>query len=90
VAPRVEITAAGGEVIVLDVPDDGFPDPGLLTDLGDGETGLLALGRQGVTDAHAHTPPLLVIALGAGRMTKCRGRRCGRRGSFCQYPHPVS
>src|SRR5256885_13315777 len=60
--------------------DDGFPDAGLLTDLSNGETGLLALGCQGVTDAHAHTPPLLVIALGAGRMTKCRSeeRRVGK------------
>jgi hypothetical protein len=56
VAAGVEIAAAGGEVIVLDVPDDRFPDPGLLADLGNGETGLTACVRQGFTDAHAAPP----------------------------------
>ena len=52
----VEVTAAGGEVVLLDVPDDRFPDPGLLADLADGETGLTAGFRQGFADAHAPPP----------------------------------
>ena len=52
----VEVAAAGGEVVLLDVPDDRFPDPGLLADLGDGETGLTAGIRQAFADAHAAPP----------------------------------
>src|SRR5689334_3160278 len=53
VPASVEVTAAGGEVVLLDVPDDRFPDPGLVADLGDAETGLTTGFRQGFTDAHA-------------------------------------
>ena len=56
VAAGVEVAAAGGEVTVLDTPDDRFPDTGSLTDLGNCETGLVACLRQGVTDAHTAPP----------------------------------
>ena len=57
VPPGVEVAAAGREVVLLDAPDDGFPDPGPVCDLRHGETSLAACLRQGVTDAHA-APPL--------------------------------
>src|SRR6185312_5758357 len=58
VAAGVEVTAARGKVVLLDVPDDRFPDPGLMADLADGETGLTAGFRQAFADAHArlHVP----------------------------------
>jgi hypothetical protein len=37
-------------------PDDRFPDPGPLTDLGNAQTGPLARLRQGCTDGHAAPP----------------------------------
>ena len=37
-------------------PDDRFPDPGLVADLADGETGLTAGFRQAFADAHAAPP----------------------------------
>src|SRR5208283_5513837 len=52
VPARVEVAAARGEVVLLDVPDDRFPDPGFPAHLGDGETGLTARVRQGFADAH--------------------------------------
>jgi len=58
VAPRVEVAAAPGVVVALNPPDDRFPDPGPLTDLGNGETGSLARSRQGCTDRHAAPPQL--------------------------------
>ena len=42
----------------LNPPDDRFPDPGPLTDLGNGETGSLARVRQGSTNRHAAPPQL--------------------------------
>ena len=56
VSPSVEITTAGREVAALDSPDDRLPDAGLLTDLRNGETGLAARLRQGITNAHAAPP----------------------------------
>ena len=38
-AASVGVTAACGEVIFLDSPDDRFPDAGLVADLAHGETG---------------------------------------------------
>jgi hypothetical protein len=75
-AARVEVAAAAGEVIGLDAPDDRFPDPGLLADLGDSETGLTPSFRQRVSDAHA-APPLAFVAISptpasAGNITQCR------------------
>src|SRR5262249_17836576 len=72
VAAGVEVAAAGGEVIMLDATDDRLPDTGPLADLRNGETGLAAALRQGVTDAHA-APPLLL-------------RRCCRPGMRPQWP----
>src|SRR5438046_1942946 len=60
VAPGVEVATTRRVVIVLDAPDDRFPDAGPLTDLGDGETGLVTRFRQGFTDGHAAPPPLCV------------------------------
>jgi hypothetical protein len=57
VATGIEVAAAGGEVIMLDAPDDRLPDAGALADLRNGETGLAAGLHQGITDAHA-APPL--------------------------------
>ena len=54
----VEIAATRGEIAALDPPDDRLPDAGSLTDLRNGETGLTARPRQGITNAHA-APPLL-------------------------------
>src|SRR5262249_1671982 len=59
VAAGVEVAAAGGEVIMLDATDDRLPDTGPLADLRNGETGLAAGLRQGVTAAPAAPPPLL-------------------------------
>ena len=39
VATGIEVAAAGGEVIMLDAPDDRLPDAGPLADLRNGETG---------------------------------------------------
>ncbi len=58
VPPRVEIAAAPGVVVALDPPDDRFPDPGPLTDLGNGKTGSLARFRQSCTNRHAAPPQL--------------------------------
>jgi hypothetical protein len=55
--PGVEIPAAGGEIVVLDPPDDCLSDAGSLANLRNGETRLAARICQGVTNAHA-TPPL--------------------------------
>ena len=57
-SPGVEVAATRGEIVALDSPDDRLPDAGSLTDLRNGETGLAARLRQGITNAHA-TPPLL-------------------------------
>jgi len=39
VPPGVEVAAARAVVVLLDAADDGFPDAGLLADLGHGKTG---------------------------------------------------
>ena len=96
VAPGVEITAAGAEVVngqvpfswprtevvALDVPDDCFPDTGLLADLRDSEAGLASCMCQGVTDIHP-PPPVPVSP---------RSARGGRGG--CNRPvgglHPLA
>jgi hypothetical protein len=57
VPPGVEVPAASAIVVVLDAADDGFPDAGLLADLGHGETGPAARFRQVFADAHAAPPP---------------------------------
>src|SRR5262249_23502537 len=46
----------GREVALLDGGDNRFPDPGSLTYLSNGETGLPSRIRQGVTDAHEAPP----------------------------------
>src|SRR5205814_1947058 len=56
----VKVAAAGGKVVLLDVPDDRFPDPGLVADLADGETGLTAGFCQAFADAHASLHVLAV------------------------------
>src|SRR5262249_23226026 len=58
VPPGVEVATTGRVVVVLDAPDDRFPDTGPLADLGNGESGPVARFRQGFTDDHA-APPLL-------------------------------
>jgi hypothetical protein len=78
VAPGVEIIAAGAEVVVLDVPDDCFPDTGLLADLRDGEAGLASCMCQGVTDIHPATSRTRRPAIRAGG----RGD-CNRRSAAC-------
>src|SRR4029077_250041 len=55
----VKVAAAGGEVVLLDIPDDRFPDPGLMADLADGETGLTAGSRKSFADAHARLHVLI-------------------------------
>ncbi len=60
VPARVEVTAAGRVVPPLDPADDRLPDARPLANLRDGETGLTARARQGVTDAHA-TPPSIML-----------------------------
>ena len=94
VPPRVEVAAAPGVVVAFDPPDDRFPDPGLLTDLGNGETGSLARFRQGRTDGHAAPPqlchPAYPLRPGGGairphhftRPSRWIGRSC-RRGRRC-------
>ena len=72
VPPRVEVAAAPGVVVALDPPDDRFPDPGPLTDLGNGETGSLARFRQGCTNRHAAPPQLCRPAY------RPRGQEAGR------------
>ena len=57
-SPGVEVAATRGEIVALYSPDDRLPDAGSLTDLRNGETGLAARLRQGITNAHA-APPLL-------------------------------
>jgi hypothetical protein len=57
--PGIEVAAARGEIAALDPSDDRLPDAGSLTDLRNGETGLAARLRQGITNAHA-APPLLI------------------------------
>src|SRR5215469_4861147 len=54
----VEVATARRVVIVLDVIDQGLPDPGPLADLGDGKAGPATRLRQGLADAHGTTPPL--------------------------------
>ncbi len=56
-ATGVKIAAARRVVVVLDPGDDRFPDPGLLADLGNGETGLTSRLGEGFSDAHT-APPL--------------------------------
>jgi hypothetical protein len=58
VPPRVEVAATPGIVVALDPPDDRFPNPGPVTDLGKGETGSLARVRQVCTNRHAAPPQL--------------------------------
>ncbi len=56
VPPGVEVATTGGVVAVFDSPDDRFPDPGPLTDLGNTQTGPLARHCQGFTDGHPRLP----------------------------------
>ena len=56
-AADVEVTAAGGVVVLLDAPDDGGPDPGPAADLTDAETQPATRVSQHLADAHA-PPPL--------------------------------
>jgi hypothetical protein len=72
VPARIEVSAAGGEVVPFDPPDDRLPDPGPLADLCDGETRLVPCCCQGLTDADA-APPLPDRAAARPR----RGDRCG-------------
>ena len=72
VPPRVEVAAAPGVVVALNPPDDRFPDPGPLTDLGNGETSSLARFRQSCTDQHAAPPQLSRPAY------RPRGQEAGR------------
>jgi hypothetical protein len=58
VPARVEVCAAGGEVVRFDPPDNCLPDPGLLADLGNGETSLAPCRCQDLTDAHARNRAL--------------------------------
>ena len=74
-APRVEVTAAGRVVVLLDAPDDVLPDPGALTDLGHGEPGMAAGRRQRRADAQARLPTRRAIP----------GQRKGCRGSMPAY-----
>src|SRR5262245_27228436 len=62
VPTSVEVPAARREVVLLDGPDDRFPDPGPLTYLRDGETGLTSRVRQGFTNAHA-VPPANIVSI---------------------------
>jgi hypothetical protein len=81
VPPRVEVAAAPGVVVALDPPDDRFPDPGPLTDLGNGETGSLARFRHDCTYRHSAPPHL--CRLGYRR----RGQEAGRsRPSLHAFP----
>ena len=57
VPARIEVSAAGGEVIRFDSADDPLPDAGLLADLGGGEASLAPRRCQDRTDAHATPPP---------------------------------
>src|SRR5712691_1744701 len=57
VPARIEVCAAGGEVVPFDPPDDRLPDPGSLADLRNGQTSLAPCGCQDLSDAHA-APPL--------------------------------
>src|SRR5215472_18362852 len=72
VTARVEVTATCRKVAALDPPDDRLADAGLLADLRNGETGLAARLRQGITNAHA-APPL--TASTAGRRGSARSGR---------------
>src|SRR6185437_15196080 len=60
VAAGIEVTAASGEVVALDAPDDRLPDAGALAYLRHGHSGLAASRCQCVTNGHA-TPPRLLI-----------------------------
>lgn len=57
VPARVEVSAAGREVVPLDPPDDGLPDPGPLADLRNGRASPLPGRGQDLADAHP-APPL--------------------------------
>src|ERR1700733_5180961 len=57
VPARIEVSAAGGEIVPFDPSDDRLPDPGPLADLRDGETSLPPCRCQDLADAHA-APPL--------------------------------
>jgi hypothetical protein len=82
VPPRVEIAAAPGVVVALDPPDDRFPYPGPLTDLGNGDTGSLARFRQGCTDRHTAPPQLCRPAY------RPRGQEARRsRPIISRHPH---
>jgi hypothetical protein len=96
VPPRVEVAAALGVVVFLDLPDDRFPDAGLQADLGYGQVGLAPRLRQGFTDRHA-MPPLLCrrthapAALTARREWVVPVLPCphARHGIGIPYPNPV-
>ncbi len=75
VAAGVEVTAARGKVVLLDVPDDRFPDPGLMADLADGETGLTAGFRQAFADAHARLHVLMSRYQENGAIPESGGHR---------------
>ena len=65
----VEVAAAPGVVVALDPPDDRFPDPGPLTDLGNGETGLLTK-----PDSTALADAAIGLLLDAERRTRMAAR----------------
>ena len=56
-AADVEVTTAGGVVVLLNAPDDGGPDPGPAADLTDAETQPATRVSQHLADAHAPPPP---------------------------------
>ena len=70
-APGVEVATACGEITAFDPPDNRLSNAGPLTDLRNGETGLAASLRQGITDAHAAPPLRYGTACRPGMRAQC-------------------